>query len=170
MSSTLRMLLRYKQWADDITFRAVMALPEGEALKPRQTVFGNIVHTLNHVFVVDDIFRAHLESRPHSYTARNTQTPPPLEALWRDVQAMDAWLIAYADALTPAQATELVRFEFVGGGVGEMTREEILLHLVNHATYHRGFVADMMMQIPAKGPANDLTVFLRDVHRPPAAG
>src|SRR5256885_7587344 len=35
-------------------------------------------------------------------------------------------------------------FEFVGGGQGAMTREQIVLHVVNHGSYHRGFVSDMM--------------------------
>jgi uncharacterized damage-inducible protein DinB len=43
-----------------------------------------------------------------------------------------------------------------------MTRLEILLHLANHATYHRGFISDMLYQIPVIGDANDFTVFLRD--------
>jgi len=47
-----------------------------------------------------------------------------------------------------------------------MTREEILRHVVNHSTYHRGFVGDMLYQVPASSPANDLPVFLRDAfHR-----
>jgi uncharacterized damage-inducible protein DinB len=46
-----------------------------------------------------------------------------------------------------------------------MTCEQIILHLVNHATYHRGFVGDMMYQARVTPPANDLTVFLRDHYR-----
>jgi uncharacterized damage-inducible protein DinB len=44
-----------------------------------------------------------------------------------------------------------------------MTRGEILLHIVNHTSYHRGFVGDMMYQIPVRAPTTDLPVFLRDV-------
>ena len=44
-----------------------------------------------------------------------------------------------------------------------MSRNEIILHVVNHGTYHRGFVSDMMYQVPAVLPANDLSVYLRDV-------
>jgi uncharacterized damage-inducible protein DinB len=36
----------------------------------------------------------------------------------------------------------------VGGGDGAMTRGQILLHLVNHTSYHRGFVADLFYQLP----------------------
>jgi uncharacterized damage-inducible protein DinB len=46
-----------------------------------------------------------------------------------------------------------------------MSVSEIIFHIVNHGTYHRGFVSDMMYQIPLVPPANDLTVYLRDVHR-----
>jgi len=71
LETTIRMM-RFKSWANGITFGTVMGLPAGEALRPRTTRFGNMVHTLNHVFVVDDIFRAHLEGREHGYAARNT--------------------------------------------------------------------------------------------------
>ena len=35
---------------------------------------------------------------------------------------------------------KVVRFTFVGGGAGAMTRGEILLHVANHKTHHRGNV------------------------------
>ena len=44
-----------------------------------------------------------------------------------------------------------------------MTRGDMLLHVVNHKTYHRGYVADMLCQVPARPPTMDLPVFLRDV-------
>ena len=68
----VRTLTRYMAWANDRIFDAVAALPEGEATKPRRSVFKNIVHTLNHVYLVDRIFQAHLEGREHGFTARNT--------------------------------------------------------------------------------------------------
>jgi len=43
-----------------------------------------------------------------------------------------------------------------------MTCGEMLLHVVNHGTYHRGLVADMMYQAGVTPPTTDLPVFLRD--------
>lgn len=163
----IAMLLRYKAWANGVIFRTVAALPAGEALRPRATRFGNMVHTLNHAWVVEDIFRHHLEGRRHGYTARNTEVPPPLPELWERVRAMDGWYVAFAESLDEAALDGMVRFEFVGGGEGAMTRAEILLHLVNHGTYHRGFVGDMLYQAGVTPPATDLPVYLRDVVRPP---
>jgi uncharacterized damage-inducible protein DinB len=164
-AETLRMLVQYKQWANGLTYRQVMALPEGEALKQRQTRFGNMVHTLNHVYVVDDIFRHHLESRKHSYNARNTDTTPPTKDLWAKVQEMDQWYVDQAESWSDEDLATVIRFEFVGGGEGAMTREEIMLHVVNHATYHRGFVGDMMYQVPVMPESNDLPVFIRDGYK-----
>lgn len=164
-TDTLKMLVRYKAWANGLTFDSVMNLPEGEALRPRQTRFGNMVHTLNHVYVVDDIFRHHLQGRKHHYTARNTEHPSPLGDLWNAVQSMDRWYIDLVDSWSAEDLSRVVHFEFVGGGQGAMTQEEIVLHLVNHATYHRGFVGDMLYQVSVTPPSNDLPVFIRDHYR-----
>jgi uncharacterized damage-inducible protein DinB len=160
---TARMLTRYNAWANRIIFDAVAALPEGEAVKPRQSLFKNIVHMLNHNYVIDRIFQAHLEGREHGYSGRNTPDHPPLDELWRAQQEIDAWYIAWSDALTPAAIDEKVSFTYVGGGEGVLTRGEILLHIVNHTSYHRGFVGDMLYQVPVRAPTIDLTVYLRDV-------
>jgi uncharacterized damage-inducible protein DinB len=157
-----RLLARYNAWANRLTFDAVAGLPEGEATRPRQTLFKNIVHMLNHNYVIDRIFQAHLEGREHGYTARNTPDHPPLAELWDAQQEIDAWYVAWSDAQTDATLEHTVRFTFVGGGQGAMTRGEILLHITNHTTYHRGYIADLFYQVPARVPTTDLPVFLRD--------
>lgn len=161
--SQAQMLTRYKAWATDIAFQGVMALPHEEVTKERPTTFKTMLSTLNHIYVVDDIFKAHLEGRTHGYSKRNTDEQPALEDLWRACQAMDRWYVELADRLSETELAEVISFEFVGGGAGRMSRNDILLHVVNHGTYHHGFVSDMMYQVPARPAANDLPVFLRDV-------
>ncbi len=161
---TARMLARYNQWANRVMFDAVAALPAGEPEKPRTTLFKNMVHTLNHNYVIDRIFQAHLEGRGHGYGARNTPEHPPLAELWRQQQEVDAWYVSWAGS--SPKLDETVHFEFVGGGAGAMTRGQMLLHVVNHTTYHRGFVADLFYQVPARPPVTDLTVYLRDIPQP----
>ncbi len=163
--SNVQMLTRYKAWANEIIFSTVAELPEGEALKKRFTRYKNMVYTLSHVYVIDLVFQAHLEGREHGFASRNTPDHPPLEKLWEAVKILDQWYIDLSDKLSDAQLKEIVNFNFIGGGKGTMTREEIILHIVNHGTYHRGFVADMMYQVPIMPEATDLPVFLRDVMR-----
>jgi uncharacterized damage-inducible protein DinB len=162
---TARMLARYNAWANRLVFDAVAALPEGEATRERRSLFRNIVHTLNHIYVIDRIWQAHLEGREHGYTARNTPDHPPLEELARAQREVDRWYIEWSEAITDAALGEEVHFTLIGGNRGVMTRGEILLHVVNHTSYHRGFVADLFYQVPARPPLTDLTVFLREERR-----
>lgn len=161
-TSTARVLTRYNAWADKLMFEAVAGLPEGEATKERQSLFRNMVHTLNHNYVIDRIWQAHLEGRDHGFAARNTKEHPPLAALWKLQQEVDDWYVRWSDALTDAGLEEQVNFTLIGGNRGVMTRGEILLHIVNHTSYHRGFVADLFFQVPARPPTTDLPVYLRE--------
>jgi uncharacterized damage-inducible protein DinB len=154
--------MRYNRWANRAIFDGVAALPSGEALKERQTLFKNMVNTLNHLYVVDLVWQGHLEGRAHGIPALNTVLHPELDALDRAQRAIDDWYIAWADRLTARDLVEHVRFTLIGGNEGEMTREEIAFHVVNHTSYHRGFVADMFYQVPARPPATDLPVFARE--------
>lgn len=163
ISNPVQMLTRYKAWANGIIHEHVAELSYEELTQERPTTFKNILHTLNHIYVVEDIFRAHLEGRSHDYRARNTETSPPLATLWQAAEVMDQWYIDLSDRLSHAELSEVIEFEFVGGGKGAMSRLDILHHIVNHATYHRGFVGDMLNQVPLPPPATDLPVFLRDV-------
>jgi uncharacterized damage-inducible protein DinB len=162
---TAKMMVRYKQWANDLSYAQVMSLPASESLKQRSTRFGTMVHTLNHVFVIDEIFQHHLQGREHGYTDRNTKETPPIDWLWNRVQALDQWYVDEVDRWSDQELTETIHFNFVNGGQGAMTREQIILHVVNHATYHRGFVSDMLYQVPSVPVANDLSVFIRDVYQ-----
>ena len=142
-------------------FDAVGALPPGEAEKPRTSLFRNMVHTLNHNYVIDRIFQAHLEGRPHGYAARNTQEHPPLAELRRSQAEVDAWYVRWADGVAEPALDESA-LPVRRRRRGRHDRGQMLLHVVNHTSYHRGFVADLFYQVPAKPPITDLTVYLRD--------
>lgn len=165
VSTSLHLLTRYKAWANELIFSAVNELPAGEATRERPTRFKNMVHTLNHVYVIDRIFQAHLEGTEHGYSARNTPSTPTLKDLWDKVRELDAWYIDLSDRITVESLMEPVHFKFVDGGDGCMTREQMIVHVINHGTYHRGFVGDMMYQVPVMPPATDLPVFVRDAYR-----
>jgi uncharacterized damage-inducible protein DinB len=86
--------------------------------------------------------------------------------LWRLQRAIDQWYIDWCNQLTDAAIDEKVKFTLIGGNAGTMSRGEILTHVVNHTSYHRGFVCDMFFEVPARPPTMDLPVFLREVPQP----
>ena len=99
-NKTVRMLTRYKAWANDLIFSMLRNMPYEEVIRPRQTRFGNMVHTLNHIYVIDAVFQAHLQGREHGYSARNTPSHPSLDELWNSVRTLDQWYVDFAEGLS----------------------------------------------------------------------
>ncbi|MDF3933878.1 DinB family protein, partial [Pseudomonas citronellolis] len=73
------------------------------------------------------------------------------------------WLLAYAQALSEADAGQWLDFRFADGQAGRMTRREMLFHLVNHGTYHRGAIGHALDLAGAPRPADTYTVFIHAV-------
>ncbi|MEM8498130.1 MAG: DinB family protein [Pseudomonadota bacterium] len=159
--SYLETLMRYKQWANDLLFSAAKELTEAELTAQRSIVFGSILRTLNHTFAMDLVWQANLLGRPHSFSTRNPDECPSLEQLLIDQNELDEWFISYAEALTSENEDHIVGFTFVGSGPGAMTRRDILLHVVNHGTYHRGNVTGIMYDCSVEPPTTDYSVFLK---------
>jgi uncharacterized damage-inducible protein DinB len=156
-----RMLARYNHWANEVLFDGVAALPPGEAQKERPTLFKSMIGTLNHLYVIDLIWQAHLEGRPHGFTRRDDVLHPELDELRAAQDKLDAWYVNWADAQSSASLDEQVSFTLTAGSKGAMTRGDILFHVVNHSTYHRGWVCDLFFHVPARPPETDMPVYVR---------
>lgn len=158
----LQMLTRYRAWADRLLYQSLTAVPESGLTAAQPIIFGNLLRTLHHVYCMDQVWKAHLEGVPHGFTSRNPEECPTFDAL-RPAQAdINDWYVRYAETLDERACDETVRFTFIGGGEGAMRRGEILLHVVNHGTYHRGHVAMMMYGLSVPPPTSDLPVYLRE--------
>ena len=114
------------------------------------------------------------KGREHGFAARNTADWSPLDELRRKQRVLDDWYIAWSDRLTQFELERKVHFAYSGRRRSVMTCAEIALHLANHTSYHRGYIADMFFHVPVHPLTIDLTVFIRDVplklDRPEASG
>lgn len=155
-------LTRYKAWADDLFLSVVSEVPASELSAPRPIVFGSLIRTLNHSFAMDYVWQSHLLGKPHGLTTRNPEHCPEMAELAAAQRQMDKWYVTYADAMPDQALSETVEFEFIGGGTGALSRRDILLHVVNHTTYHRGHAADILYHLNIFPPTTDLPVFLRE--------
>jgi uncharacterized damage-inducible protein DinB len=158
----LQMLTRYRAWADRLLYQSLAAMPADALIREQPIVFGSILRTLNHAHCMDLVWKAHLEGVPHGLTTRNPEECPAFEELRMAQAATNDWYIRLAETLDAQAFDETIHFTFIGGGQGAMRRGDILLHVVNHATYHRGHVAMMMYGMSTPPPTTDLPVFLRE--------
>ena len=152
----LKTALDYKAWADRRTLDAVGQL--GDTSPPDTLAFAR--QQLNHMVRVEELFRARLHHEPEPHDSTNTETLPSLAALDARLMASNQWLQDYFTRLTAEQADAQVCFTFVDGQRGTLTRAEIIYHLINHATYHRGAIGHALDRAGASRPADTYTVFV----------
>ncbi len=154
-TDTLKSLFAYKAWANRELFALLAGLPTERAEQ-----LHTCTRTLNHIHVVDRLFRARLSGEPRPFDATNTEETPALAQLRADVEATDAWYVNYVAALPASACAEMLDFTFTDGDRGRMSREEILLHVVSHGGYHRGNVGQMLKSISVAPPRDLYTKFL----------
>ncbi len=159
-TDSLRKLARYSDWADQVLFEAISHLPDAAVYQAGNTLFGSMIGTLNHNYQVDLIWRAHLSGQKHGFSSRRDLLHPEFSALIEHQTRLNRWYIDWADAQTADTLAERLNFHYVSGAPGAMTREGMFLHIVNHKTYHRGWVSQMFFDFGAKPPETDLCMFL----------
>lgn len=151
----LNALLGQKAWADRELFARLATLSADQA-----DTLQACVRTLNHIHIVDRLFRARLAGEPEPFEATQTAPLPTLEALRAAVEETDAWYLAELARCDEAALGERLAFRFTDGDAGCMTREEMLLHVVLHGSYHRGNVGQLLKGIGVSPPRDLLTKFL----------
>jgi len=157
------MLARYTAWANARLYESLARESNAVLSMDRPGRQGGILGVLGHIHVVSLIWKAHLTGRAHGFTTRRLADPVPLAELRERQSQVDDWYVAFAESRTTDGLAKDVRFLFVDGSAGAMTVEDMLLHVVNHSTYHRGYVADMLYDSGSAPPTMDLPVYVREV-------
>lgn len=154
--SILASLFAQKSWANRELFDLMATVSAPEHAEAAHAA----IRLLNHIYVVDQIFRAHLLGEKHGYTATNTVETPELGTLHFAVAETDLWFEGYVANSTSEFLAESVSFQFTDGDKGRMTREEMLMHIITHGAYHRGNVGQILKGISVAPPRDLLTKFL----------
>jgi uncharacterized damage-inducible protein DinB len=150
---------QYKHWADQRTLDAISRVERKNF--PRCLEFA--YQQLNHMIRVEELFRARLDgvAMPHSST--NTDSLPELAELTQRITVSNQWFAHYAENLVPEQRKQFVLFQFVDGKSGAMTRLEIMFHVINHGTYHRGAIGHALDLARVPHPADTYSAFIHAI-------
>jgi uncharacterized damage-inducible protein DinB len=147
---------RYKAWANEELFALMQTVDEASHNDERH----NCIRLLNHIYVVDCIFAAHLTRAKHEYTATNTKETPTLGELATAVAQSDRWYVDFVSSIDGKALEEHIEFVFTDGKNARMSRAEMLMHIMTHGNYHRGAVGRMLLQIGITPPPDSMTTFL----------
>jgi uncharacterized damage-inducible protein DinB len=158
----LRTLGRYNRWANRRLYEVCHAL-EGDAYRAdRGAFFGSIHRTLNHILVGDRAWLGRLEGVDRGIRALDQILYDDLPALTDARTKEDARIIAFVDGLDAERLDAPLVYRTIAGEAQETPTGLVVLHMINHATHHRGQVHCMLSQIPTDPPPLDLIYYLRE--------
>ena len=157
----LRTLLDYHYWARDRLLDALEPLAPEQFTRDLGSSFKSIRDTVAHTYAAE--WAWHSRWQGHSPTAL---LPPDqfadvasIRAVW---SAHEAKMRAFLEELGDNGIARVFDYKLLSGQPGSSPFWQMLQHVVNHASYHRGQVTTMLRQIgavPAK--SMDMIAFYR---------
>ena len=156
-----RRLYDYNSWANHRTLEACAALDDEQFTRDLHSSFRSVRDTLVHIMLVEWLWRERWLGRsPDKYPPASDF--PSLESVRQRWAEAERNLLDYVSALKPEDIDRVIAHKTTAGVPQSAPLSQMLQHLVNHGTYHRGQVATMLRQLDAKPIGTDLIVFYRE--------
>ena len=162
-----RQLAAYNHWANMRLYGAALELPDDAYRLTTGVFFGSLHGTLNHLLLTDRIWLKRLTGSGEHPDRLNAILYDDRRELTRARVAEDARLSNVVAGYMDADLAKPVEYRTTSGKPYSQPLQDILLHLFNHQTHHRGQAhACCSILTGSEPPSLDLLVFQRGVPAP----
>jgi len=158
----IHQLLDYHYWARDRVLDAVRPLDVSAFTAPRESSFSSIRDTLAHTYLAEWAWYSRWQGRsPSAFPALDQFADvESVSTAWQEIEQK---VRAFVEPMSDADLTRVIPYRLLSGIEAASPVWQMVQHVVNHASYHRGQVTTMLRQAGAK-PAKsmDLIAFYRE--------
>jgi len=156
----IRQLWAYNRWANRRMLEAVASLAEEQFRRDMGSSFASVRDTLVHIMSAEWVWLSRLQGvSPRAMP--DTWDALPLADIERAWERLDQSIREHIAGLDESHVDEPVSYTSTAGEPYVSTRAQIVRHVVNHSTYHRGQITTLLRQLGVSAPATDLIVFYR---------
>ena len=152
--STVRELFAYNYWARDRQLEVCHGLTPEQFTRQLGGSFPSLRETLAHLVGAEWIWLERLDGRSPRALLGADEFPDvaTVEKRWCEVEKGNR---EYLGCITPEKLEQTLSYTNPKGENWSYPLWRALLHIVNHQTYHRGQVTNMLRQLGTKAPAVD---------------
>jgi uncharacterized damage-inducible protein DinB len=157
----LQTLVDYHYWARDRLLAALEPLTPEQYNRDLANSFRSIRETVTHVYAAEWAWyeRWKGQSPTALLPADRFADLAALHGAWTDQERN---LRAYIDRLGDGGVSRIIEYKLLSGQAGASPVWQMVQHVVNHASYHRGQITTMLRQIGAEPPKPmDLIAYYR---------
>ncbi|HEY1800531.1 MAG TPA: DinB family protein [Terriglobales bacterium] len=159
-AAALQEHLAYTVWASTRLLAAAGELSDRELVYDFKTADHSVVGTLAHIFAADRVWLGRIKQRPpHVFISEKDKNLAVLQEQWPGLHA--AWMQWAAD-LTDQSAHSVLAYQDLKGNPWTQPTWQVVLHVVNHATHHRGQVSGFLRALGHTPPSLDLIAYYRE--------
>jgi uncharacterized damage-inducible protein DinB len=152
--------LEFMKWADEIVLGALSKAPADKVSADLGNSFKSMLDTLNHVYLAELVWLRRVHGEGNAQLA-DLATPVDRRALARAWPEVHRTWLDWAGSRGANDWNRLCTHRNAAGAEFSMPYSQIVLHVVNHGSYHRGQVATMLRQSGVTPPGTDLITFCR---------
>jgi uncharacterized damage-inducible protein DinB len=165
-----RQLADYNHWANCRLYEAALAMSDEQYRRPTGVFFGSLHGTLNHLLLTDRVWLKRLTGEGQHPDRLDAILFEDRRELARARMAEDARLRRVIAGYTDEDLGKAKSYQTMAGKPQQQPLRDILLHLFNHQTHHRGQAhACCSIVTGAEPPSLDLLLFHRGVPAPTLA-
>jgi uncharacterized damage-inducible protein DinB len=162
-----RQLAHYNAWANRRIYTAAAELSDGERKAKRPSFFGSIHATLNHILVGDRVWLCRLMakplgrivSKPDGITGLDQELYADFDALQAARLCEDERLIAVIESFRETDLADDLTYRSMAGQDRRSSMVQVLGHMFNHQTHHRGQVHGLLSATTVAPPSLDMIQF-----------
>lgn len=163
MKAHFALMAEYNAWANARLYRMASQLSDEQYRRPVNVYFKSLHGTLNHILVADRIWLSRLTGEGTAPTRLDAILFEDRAALAEARRAEDERLASFVDGLADEQLEGDVEYQMLSGSRQRQMRREVLAHLFNHQTHHRGQAHAILTELGMKEPDSlDLLWMLRE--------
>jgi len=163
MKRHFKMMATYNRWANTRLYDMAALLPDELYQKPIGIYFKSLHGTLNHLLTSDRIWMCRLERKGDHPDKLNATIHDDLPSLRQARVAEDQRILDFVDGLGNADFENSWDYKTLNGTPQRQPVCEILAHLFNHQTHHRGQAHAALTALGVSEPEPlDLLIMLRE--------
>jgi len=157
----VRLLYDYNTWANRRVLDACSSLTDEQFTRDLKSSFPSVRDTLVHLILAEWIWleRWHGRSPTQGPSAADF---PDLASVRRRWEEVERDLTDYIASLNAEDLMRMIHHKTMKGDPQAAPHWQMLQHVANHQSYHRGQIATLLRQLGAKPVATDLIAFYRE--------
>ena len=161
MKELLKLYASYNGWASQQLFNVILALPEEKQLEEVPSSFGTLFKTVVHMWDAESAWWQRMKMQERVIVPGESFKGTIQELISNVLQQSKQWEEWVSNA-SEMMLEHVFQYQNIKGEQIKMPIYQMVHHVFNHGTYHRGHLVNMLRQLGVeKIPQTDFSFWVR---------